>query len=74
MRASVQKDGRMRFYNRQHRYYCGIDLHVKMMYLCIPDTAGQVLVHRNTISTAKGSSKGAGGRARAPAGALGRQP
>ena len=25
----------MRFYNRQHRYYCGIDLHVKSMYVCI---------------------------------------
>jgi transposase len=37
----------MRFYNRQHRYYCGIDLHVNMMYLCILDAAGQVLVHRN---------------------------
>jgi transposase len=47
MRASAQKEGRMRFYNRQHRYYCGIDLHVKTMYLCILDAAGQVLVHRN---------------------------
>ena len=25
----------MRFYNRQHRHYCGIDLHVKTMYVCI---------------------------------------
>ena len=41
----------MRFYNRQHRYYCGIDLHVKTMYVCILDTAGQVLVHRNVKST-----------------------
>jgi transposase len=37
----------MRFYNRPHRYYCGIDLHVKTMYLCLLDAAGQVLVHRN---------------------------
>jgi len=37
----------MRFYNRQHRHYCGIDLHVKTMYVCILDAAGQVLVHRN---------------------------
>ena len=35
----------MRFYNRQHRHYCGIDLHVKTMYVCILDSAGQVLVH-----------------------------
>ena len=33
----------MRFYNRQHRHYCGIDLHVKTMYVCILDAAGQVL-------------------------------
>jgi len=37
----------MRFYNRQHRHYCGIDLHVKTMYVCILDAGGQVLVHRN---------------------------
>jgi transposase len=41
----------MRFYNRQHRHYCGIDLHVKTMYICILDVAGQVLVHRNVPST-----------------------
>ena len=41
----------MRFYNRQHRHYCGIDLHVKTMYICILDAAGQVLVHRNVPST-----------------------
>src|SRR5438067_2410582 len=43
--------GPMRFYNRQHPYYCGIDLHVKTMYVCILDGAGQVLVHRNIPST-----------------------
>jgi transposase len=41
----------MRFYNRQHRHYCGIDLHVKTMYVCILDGAGEVLVHRNMPST-----------------------
>jgi transposase len=41
----------MRFYNRQHRHYCGIDLHVKTMYICILDAAGQVLVHRNVKTT-----------------------
>src|SRR3990172_2731834 len=39
--------GPMRFYNGQHRHYCGIDLHVKTMYVCILDAAGQVLLHRN---------------------------
>jgi transposase len=41
----------MRFYNRQHQHYCGIDLHVKTMYVCILDAAGQVLVHRNVKAT-----------------------
>jgi hypothetical protein len=41
----------MRFYNRSHQYYCGIDLHVKTMYVCILDGAGQVLAHRNVPST-----------------------
>ena len=43
----------MRFYNQQHRHYCGIDLHVKTMYVCILDAAGQVLVHRNIKSDPK---------------------
>jgi hypothetical protein len=41
----------MRFYNRPHTYYCGIDLHVKTMYVCILDGAGHVVVHRNVPST-----------------------
>jgi hypothetical protein len=41
----------MRFYNRQHRHYCGIDLHVKTMYVCILDDTGQVLLHRNLPAT-----------------------
>ena len=38
----------MRFYNHQHQYYCGIDLHVKTMYVCILDATGQVLFLRHT--------------------------
>ena len=41
----------MRFYNREHRHYCGIDLHVKAMYLCILDSTGQVLLHKNFKTT-----------------------
>jgi hypothetical protein len=37
----------MRFYTGQHRYYCGIDLHARRMYICILDAEGQVRVHRN---------------------------
>jgi transposase len=37
----------MRLYTEQHPYYCGIDLHARMMYVCVMDQAGTVLVHRN---------------------------
>lgn len=40
----------MRFYNNSHRYYCGIDLHTKMMYVCILNNEGEICVHQN-IST-----------------------
>lgn len=37
----------MRFYNNQHNYYCGIDLHARSMYLCILDREGKVVLHRD---------------------------
>ncbi len=37
----------MRFYNQQHRFYCGVDLHARTMYLCILDEAGQVVYDKN---------------------------
>ena len=37
----------MRFYTKQHQYYCGIDLHARSMYLCILDKAGEVCMHRD---------------------------
>ncbi len=37
----------MQFYTHQHKYYCGIDLHTKKMYMCILDDRGNVLLHRN---------------------------
>ena len=37
----------MRFYTNQHRYYCGIDLHARSMYVCILDPRGQILLHKN---------------------------
>jgi transposase len=37
----------MRFYTKQHPYYCGIDLHAKTMYVCIIDQSGAILVHQN---------------------------
>ena len=37
----------MRFYNKQHKYYCGIDLHTKKMYVCILNSNGETVAHRN---------------------------
>ena len=37
----------MNFYTKQHKYYCGIDLHTNKMYVCILDEAGEIMVHRN---------------------------
>lgn len=37
----------MRFYTQQHRYYCGVDLHARTMYVCILDQAGKVVLHQN---------------------------
>ena len=37
----------MKFYTKQHKYYCGIDLHTKKMYVCIINNAGEILLHRN---------------------------
>src|SRR4249919_80125 len=36
----------MRFYQQQHGFYCGIDLHARTMHVCVVDQSGQTLVHR----------------------------
>ena len=37
----------MRFYTKQHKYSCGIDLHARTMYLCILNQEGKILLHRD---------------------------
>jgi hypothetical protein len=39
----------MNFYKHQnqHRFYCGVDLHARCMYLCILDANGQIVLHRD---------------------------
>jgi transposase len=37
----------MKFYTKQHKYYCGIDLHTKKMYVCILNSSGEIVLHRN---------------------------
>ena len=41
----------MRFYTNQHKFYCGIDLHARSMYLCILDQEGNTMFHRNCRGT-----------------------
>lgn len=43
----------MRFYTKQHKHYCGIDLHTNKMYLCILNQEGDVVLHRNIKTTPK---------------------
>ncbi len=37
----------MRFYTRQHAFYCGIDLHARWMYVCILSQEGEIIYHEN---------------------------
>ncbi len=39
----------MRFYHiqPQQHYFCGIDLHTQMMYLCVFDQHGAIVLHKN---------------------------
>jgi transposase len=34
----------MRFYTHQHQFYCGIDLHARLLAICIVDQAGNVVL------------------------------
>ena len=36
----------MKFYTNCHPYYCGIDLHARILYVCIIDQQDQILVHK----------------------------
>jgi transposase len=42
-----EEETSMRFYNERHKFYCGIDLHARTMYLCVLNQDGEVLLHRN---------------------------
>ena len=37
----------MNFYNRQHEFYCGIDLHANSMHVCVVNHGGEKRLHRN---------------------------
>ena len=37
----------MRFYQRQHGFYCGVDLHARTMHVCVVDAEGRTREHEN---------------------------
>lgn len=47
----------MKFYTKQHDYYCGIDLHTKVMYICIFNALGEVVFHKNMQANPEALSK-----------------
>ena len=47
----------MRFYTKQHLYYCGVDLHARSMYICIIDNQGNPVLHKNIQADSQGFLK-----------------
>jgi len=43
----------MRFYIKQHKFYCGVDLYADAMYVCILDATGEVVLYKNTPTRPK---------------------
>src|SRR5262245_860175 len=41
----------MRFYNQQHRFYCGVDLPARTLSLCILDSAGVIVLHQTLAAS-----------------------
>lgn len=37
----------MKLYTKQRRFYCGIDLHARQMYVCILSQDGEIVFHKN---------------------------
>jgi len=37
----------MKFYTKRHNHTCGIDLHARMLYVCILDRDGEVVLHKS---------------------------
>jgi hypothetical protein len=47
----IPPDYAMRFYDHSHRFYCGVDLHARTMYLVILDHGGQVVFDHNLAAS-----------------------
>jgi hypothetical protein len=53
----------MRFYDRQHRYYAGIDLHARTMHLCVLDQTAPSSATSTSPFEARSRQAGANGQA-----------
>lgn len=36
----------MKYYTKQHQFTCGIDLHARLLYVCILDRDGEIVLHK----------------------------
>ena len=36
----------MRFYTKPHQFYCGIDLHARLLAVCIVDASGNIVLQK----------------------------
>ena len=43
----------MRFYNQQHRFYCGVDLHARTLSLHILDAQGETVLAKTLAAGPK---------------------
>ena len=41
----------MRFYNQQHRFYCGVDLHARTLSVCILDATGATVLQQTIAAS-----------------------
>jgi hypothetical protein len=40
----------VRVYTKQHRFYCGVDLHASSLHLCLLDHDGNVVLDKNIVA------------------------
>lgn len=45
------KGGLDEFYTKEHKCYCGVDLHARSLYVCIIDQKGEIVKHKNIDAT-----------------------
>jgi hypothetical protein len=55
----MPKETAMLFYNPQsHRFYCGVDLHARIMYRSILDRAGSIVLRCEVLADLSAFLKG----------------